>query len=104
MPLSSHPEPVRLTVTPEVSAVASLGLVRAEPVQAGPASKGLAGEMEEVRAALQAAHAGVAPSSIPGLAPARELYRAFGLDPTRTRPSSEALLRRVARGNWPRGM
>ncbi len=98
MSLSSHPAPVRLTVTPEVSAVASLGLVRAEPVQAGPASPGLAQEMEEVRAALQAAHAGVPPSSIPGLAPARELYRAFGLDPTRTRPSSEALLRRVARG------
>jgi DNA/RNA-binding domain of Phe-tRNA-synthetase-like protein len=28
-------------------------------------------------------------------APARELYRAIGLDPTRRRPSSEALIRRV---------
>ena len=98
MPLPSQPTPIRLTVTPEISAVASLGLVRAEPVQAGPASPGLAQEMEEVRAALQAAHAGVPPSSIPGLAAARDLYRAFGLDPTRTRPSSEALLRRVVRG------
>ncbi len=98
MPLSSQPGPIPLIVTAEVSAVAGLGLVRAEPVQAGPASPGLAEEMEEIRAALQAAHAGKAPSSIPGLAAARELYRAFGLDPTRTRPSSEALLRRVARG------
>jgi DNA/RNA-binding domain of Phe-tRNA-synthetase-like protein len=31
-------------------------------------------------------------------APARALYRRFGLDPTRHRPSSEALLRRVRRG------
>jgi DNA/RNA-binding domain of Phe-tRNA-synthetase-like protein len=54
--------------------------------------------MEEVREALQGAHAGKPPSSVPGLAPARDLYRAFGMDPTRTRPSSEALLRRVARG------
>lgn len=30
--------------------------------------------------------------------PARDLYRAFGIDPTRTRPSSEALLRRVMQG------
>jgi DNA/RNA-binding domain of Phe-tRNA-synthetase-like protein len=29
---------------------------------------------------------------------ARELYRRFGVDPTRHRPSSEALLRRVRRG------
>jgi DNA/RNA-binding domain of Phe-tRNA-synthetase-like protein len=31
--------------------------------------------------------------------PARALYRRFGVDPTRSRPSSEALLRRVRRGN-----
>jgi DNA/RNA-binding domain of Phe-tRNA-synthetase-like protein len=29
---------------------------------------------------------------------ARELYRRFGMDPTRTRPSSEALLRRIKKG------
>lgn len=32
------------------------------------------------------------------LAPARRLYRALGLDPTRTRPASEALLRRILLG------
>lgn len=31
--------------------------------------------------------------------PARQLYRSFGIDPTKTRPSSEALLRRVRRGD-----
>jgi len=31
--------------------------------------------------------------------PARALYRSFGVDPTKTRPSSEALLRRVLRGD-----
>jgi len=30
--------------------------------------------------------------------PARQLFRTFGVDPTRHRPSSEALLRRVQRG------
>lgn len=31
--------------------------------------------------------------------PARKLYRAIGIDPTRTRPSSEALVRRLRRGD-----
>lgn len=31
-------------------------------------------------------------------APARALYRRFGIDPTRVRPSSEALLRRLKKG------
>jgi DNA/RNA-binding domain of Phe-tRNA-synthetase-like protein len=33
-----------------------------------------------------------------GLGPARALYRRFGMDPTRMRPSSEALLRRLKKG------
>ncbi|MCB1182159.1 hypothetical protein KDM41_01915 [bacterium] len=39
------------------------------------------------------------PAQIPGLAEARDLYRSFGMDPSRHRPSSEALLRRVLKGN-----
>ncbi len=52
-------------------------------------------EIEDLGATYRRAFAGRAPSEIPGLEPARRLYRAFGVDPTRTRPSSEALLRRV---------
>ncbi len=35
---------------------------------------------------------------MPDIGPARALYRHFGIDPTRYRPSSEALLRRLLRG------
>ena len=38
------------------------------------------------------------PSQIPGLEEARKLYKSFGMDPSRHRPSSEALLRRVIQG------
>src|SRR5688500_19760136 len=31
----------------------------------------------------------------------RAMYRRFGVDPTKTRPSSEALLRRVRKGDAP---
>jgi DNA/RNA-binding domain of Phe-tRNA-synthetase-like protein len=41
---------------------------------------------------------GLQPSEIPGLAEARNLYKSFGMDPSRHRPSSEALLRRVLKG------
>ena len=49
----------------------------------------------EVARATQSARTGeVGPSG-----PARALYRRFGIDPTRVRPSSEALLRRLRKGD-----
>ncbi len=55
-------------------------------------------EIAEVAACYADEYAGKKPSEIPGLAEGRELYRAFGMDFTRHRPSSEALLRRVLQG------
>lgn len=48
----------------------------------------------EVKRATQAARNG----EVPSLDRARQLYRRFGTDPTRMRPSSEALLRRIKKG------
>lgn len=91
-------EPLVPSLSEGLSSVVSLGLVSAEPVVVGPSGPGLLEEMERLRSRLAAEHAGKAPAAIPGLEPARRLYRAFGIDPTRTRPSSEALLRRVLSG------
>jgi DNA/RNA-binding domain of Phe-tRNA-synthetase-like protein len=44
---------------------------------------------------LATVHSDRTPAEIPGLQAARRLYHAAGVDPTRVRPSSEALLRRV---------
>jgi DNA/RNA-binding domain of Phe-tRNA-synthetase-like protein len=94
-----NPRPDRPLIVPELSpdlpGPLRLGLVRAEPVAIGASGPDLLAEIEATCAALKAAHARRAPSEIEGLAPARDLYRLFGIDPTRTRPSSEALLRRV---------
>jgi DNA/RNA-binding domain of Phe-tRNA-synthetase-like protein len=68
------------------------------PVSVGPSSEPLRAERTELCTALRARWSGRAPSDIDTLGPARALYRAFGIDPTKTRPSSEALLRRVLRG------
>ena len=48
----------------------------------------------EVKRTLQMARSG----DIGSAGRARELYRKFGIDPTRVRPSSEALLRRLKKG------
>ena len=48
----------------------------------------------EVARSLQAARSG----DVGQVSRARELYRRFGTDPTRVRPSSEALLRRLKKG------
>jgi DNA/RNA-binding domain of Phe-tRNA-synthetase-like protein len=48
----------------------------------------------EVARATQVARS----SDVGALAPARALYKRFGIDPTRVRPSSEALLRRLKKG------
>ncbi len=48
----------------------------------------------EVKRATQAVRSG----DVPPVDAARELYRRFGTDPTRMRPSSEALMRRIKKG------
>ena len=82
-------------ITPKVR----LGLICAEPVAIASGGSDLAAEIDHVCADLESKHCGKSPGEIPGLAAARELYRAFGVDPTKTRPSSEALLRRVLKKN-----
>ena len=86
---------LEMRVDPGLAAGIRVAVVEAAPVAVGPSGPALLAEMEAIRAALATEHAGRAPGEIPGLAPARELYRRFHIDPTRTRPSSEALLRRV---------
>jgi len=95
--VTREPDADRPEVSAELRDVVRLGWVRASPVTIGPASAELVAEIEFLRASLRQRWSGHAPASIPGLQPARRLYRDLGIDPTRTRPSSEALLRRVLR-------
>ncbi len=52
-------------------------------------------EIDTVSAAYREQYRGCQPSEIEPLGEARRLYKSFGQDPSRHRPSSEALLRRV---------
>ena len=89
---------IELSVASELKGRLLLGVVGVAPVEVQPSSAELLGEIERVQAELRSQFAGRAPAEIDALRPARELYKSFGIDPTKTRPSSEALLRRVLRG------
>ena len=58
----------------------------------------LEAELDRVCMRLREQFTGASWLEIPGVAETRALYKAIGLDPTKVRPSSEALLRRVLKG------
>lgn len=87
----------RIERDPGLDGVVRLGIVELEGIgRADDAALAeiIAAAVEQIRAQLAGRTAG----QIPRLAAARQLYRAFGIDPTRLRPSPEALIRRLLKG------
>ncbi len=85
-------------VEPELAALLDLGLLTAGGLAVGPSGPAIAAAIAAESAAIGARVGDRAISDIPGIAPVRRLFSALGTDPTKTRPSSEALLRRVRKG------
>jgi DNA/RNA-binding domain of Phe-tRNA-synthetase-like protein len=89
---------VWIRLNPSIEGRLRLGYLLFSGIRVSAPSDGLHAEIEELAARMRRCHAAREPSQIPELQPARRLYRALGIDPTRTRPSSEALLRRLLKG------
>ena len=89
---------VAITVAPDVAMLIRPGVAIIEGVTVRASDDSLAAEIAAASADLRLRHAGVSSGDVPGVEEARALYKAFGIDPTRTRPSNEALLRRVLKG------
>jgi DNA/RNA-binding domain of Phe-tRNA-synthetase-like protein len=87
-----------LEIAPELSGRARLGVLELEGLAVREADPALAAETEAYAADMRRVHGDGKSGDVPGAADARALYKALGLDPTKTRPSSEALLRRVLKG------
>ena len=83
---------MRVHVAPDLAEVVRLGVL----VVAGADNGTRHPELDPGLAAAEAA-ARQGPDGDPQAV--RAMYRRIGLDPTRTRPSSEALLRRIRKGN-----
>jgi DNA/RNA-binding domain of Phe-tRNA-synthetase-like protein len=90
--------PVAVAVPGDLAGRVRLGVVVIEGVAVRGSDPGLAAEIEAASQDLRRRHAGVPSGDVPGVDEARALYKAVGLDPTKTRPSNEALLRRVLKG------
>lgn len=90
-----NPHPISLSISDAVAGSVRLGQVSASSVRVRESTQALLDEMQEVANRLADRYEGRPPAEIIELRPARELYRSFGIDPTKTRPSSEALLRRA---------
>jgi DNA/RNA-binding domain of Phe-tRNA-synthetase-like protein len=89
---------IALEVSPELSGRVRLGLLELQGLTVREADPALAAEVDAYGAEMRRLHGEGKSGDVPGAADARALYKALGLDPTKTRPSSEALLRRVLKG------
>ena len=93
-----------MTPAPEIAVGADLagrirlGVAVIDGVTVRAADPALAAEIAAASGELRRRHAGVASGDVPGVEDARALYKALGIDPTKTRPSNEALLRRLLKG------
>jgi DNA/RNA-binding domain of Phe-tRNA-synthetase-like protein len=87
-----------LTLAPDLAGRVRVGTVVLEGVVVREADAALAGEVEAACADLRARFGEGRSAEVPGAEEARALYKALGLDPTKHRPSNEALLRRALKG------
>jgi len=83
---------VPFVVDPELARVVRPGVLWWEGVSVTSGSPAIDAELAAVVASVVAAPPGDTQT-------VRDMYRRIGLDPTKTRPSNEALLRRVRRGD-----
>ena len=75
-----------------------LGLLVIDDLSVRESAADLAQAIAERSRSIREAHVDTPSGQVPGVEEARRLYKALGLDPTKTRPSNEALLRRVLKG------
>jgi DNA/RNA-binding domain of Phe-tRNA-synthetase-like protein len=87
-----------ITLSPELEGKLRFAAFTATGVKIVKEAPELWEEIEAFSEACRRKFEGRTPGQIEPVQPARELYRACGVDPTRRRPASEALLRRILKG------
>ena len=98
MPSGARTQGLALAVEDSLRGTVALGVLEAEGIEVQALPPAFDQEVEAVTARLLGRHSGKPPADIPGVAETRALFHRLDVDPTRTRPSSEALLRRVLQG------
>jgi DNA/RNA-binding domain of Phe-tRNA-synthetase-like protein len=86
------------SIAEELQGRVQVGLLVLEGVSVQASDPALDAEVDGLCASLRERYGAGKSSEVPGAADARTLYKALGLDPTKVRPSNEALLRRALKG------
>jgi DNA/RNA-binding domain of Phe-tRNA-synthetase-like protein len=89
---------IDLQIAPELRGRVRLGVLELDGVAVREQDEALAAEVLSSCRELKDRYGEGRSAEVPGAADARTLYKALGLDPTKTRPSNEALLRRALKG------
>jgi DNA/RNA-binding domain of Phe-tRNA-synthetase-like protein len=89
---------VSVAVAAELAGRVRLGVAELAGLEVRPDSAELRAEIARYATGVREQHPQARSGDVPGVDEARRLYKALGIDPTRTRPSNEALLRRVLKG------
>ncbi len=87
------PDPI-VRIAPDIAAIVALAVLVVDHVSVVEADASLDAPLAAAEAAIRTS--GVSEADVTAT---RAMYHRFGIDPTRTRPSSEALLRRVRKGD-----
>jgi DNA/RNA-binding domain of Phe-tRNA-synthetase-like protein len=85
-------------IEPALSGRVRLGVLVIDGVSVREGDPALAAIVDAECATLRDRYGAGKSSEVPGTQDARTLYKALGIDPTKTRPSNEALLRRALKG------
>jgi len=92
-------EALTISVAAELTLRVRLGILVLEGLAVRDTDADLVAEVERHENEVRARYGSLKSSEVPGTAEARDLYKALGIDPTKTRPSNEALLRRALKGD-----
>src|SRR5262245_9819695 len=96
LPTRRRATQLKLSVAPELAAIVGAGALWLDGATVVDREPRLNAPLAAAEAAVRGAGAGAGgPAEITAV---RSMYKRVGLDPTKTRPSSEALLRRVRKG------
>ncbi len=89
---------MEIALAEEVQGLVRLGVLELRQCRVRREGGGMEDLLSAKEREIRSRFSGMSPGEIPQMGPARRLYRAAGLDPTRNRPSSEALARRILKG------
>lgn len=87
-----------LEIDDALRGVLTLGWLEADGVRHDALPESFRAECAEITGRMRSRYENRQAADIPGVAENRTMFHRLGIDPTKTRPSSEALLRRVLKG------